>query len=325
MHHFCTLFDSNYLSRGLAMYRSLQRHCPSFHLYIFAFDDQSFRLLTTMNLRHVTVISLADFEDPELLRIKPTRSRGEYCWTCTSSTVYYCLTKFDLPRCTYIDADLLFYADPGVLLDEMAEQSVLITEHRYTPKYDQSKTNGIYCVQFIAFRNNADGLTALKWWRERCIEWCYNRLEEGKFGDQKYLDDWTERFHGIHVLRHLGGGVAPWNLQQYRIAKKGEGYDVADSSGLFVPMVFFHFHWVRFLAGHRVDLGCYDLSNTPVDSIYREYLRNILAINSELKQAFDFHIEPAQEPRLKRFKNIIFDLKRRVQGTYFVVDLKTLS
>ena len=39
MINFCTLFDSNYSAKGLAMYRSLVHCCPSFHLYIFAFDE----------------------------------------------------------------------------------------------------------------------------------------------------------------------------------------------------------------------------------------------------------------------------------------------
>ena len=93
-----------------------------------------------------------------------------------------------------MDADLYFYQDPQILIDEIPKnKSVLITQHNYYPKYDQSKTSGIYCVQFMYFKNDNEGMKVLKWWRDKCIEWCYNRFEDGKFGDQKYLDDWFKK------------------------------------------------------------------------------------------------------------------------------------
>ena len=61
MINFCTLYDSNYSARGLAMYESLVRHCPSFHLYIFAFDDILASTLKKMSLKDVTVITLSEF------------------------------------------------------------------------------------------------------------------------------------------------------------------------------------------------------------------------------------------------------------------------
>lgn len=51
---------------------------------------------------------------------------------------------------------------------------------------------------------------------------CVMQLENGKFGDQKYLDDWTARFKDVHVLQHLGGGIAPWNVQQYTFQKEND-------------------------------------------------------------------------------------------------------
>src|SRR3989304_9158872 len=109
MYNFCTLFDSFYLTRGLTMYRSLEKCCENFHLYIFAFDDKTYEILNKLQLKKATVVSLKDFEDEKLLAVKPTRTKAEYCWTCTSSTILYTIEKFNLPSCTYLDADLYFY------------------------------------------------------------------------------------------------------------------------------------------------------------------------------------------------------------------------
>lgn len=102
-----------------------------------------------------------------------------------------------------------------ILFDEMGDKSILLTEHRYPPKFNRTTTSGIYCVQFITFLNNKEGLEALRWWKDACIEWCFDRYEDGKFGDEKYLDDWTTRFKGVHILKHLGGGLASWNVEQW--------------------------------------------------------------------------------------------------------------
>ena len=96
MYNFCTLFNSNYLSRGLAAYYSLEKVCRDFHLYIFAFDDQTFEILNKLNLHHATVISLEQFEDGNLLRVKGDRTIAEYCWTATPATIYYALKNFNV-------------------------------------------------------------------------------------------------------------------------------------------------------------------------------------------------------------------------------------
>ena len=246
---FCTLFDSVYMSRGMAMYRSLCRQCENFHLYIFAFDDYCYDFFLCNNFKNVTVISLSEFEDQELLIAKENRTRGEYCWTCTPSIVLYVLDHYNVDSCTYIDADLFFFSSPQILIDEVGDSSVMITEHRYTKKYDQTKTSGKYCVQFVFFKNDKRARNVLQWWREACLEWCYNRQEDGKYGDQKYLDDWCVRFEGIHELQHLGGGVAPWNMQQYTfVSNKGRVYGIENRTKKTFNIVFYHYHALLFLS-----------------------------------------------------------------------------
>ena len=295
MINFCTLFDANYLARGLVTYESLMSVTEgSAHLYVFAFDDLCLTTLKAMNLPNLTVISLAEFEDADLLRIKPTRSRGEYCWTCTSSTIHYCLRTFDLPHCIYIDADMVFYQNPQVLLDEMPPTAnVLITEHRYTPQYDKSKLSGKYCVQFMYFDNSENGKRVLNWWRDRCLEWCFNRHEDGKFGDQKYLDDWLTRFQGVHSLQHLGGGLAPWNVQQFdfqlvknKILGNLKPKNGTHTEGPNFEAVFFHYHGVKLYQDNNFILApkMYVLKPNIKTLFYMPYLQKLKEAGEKVKQ-----------------------------------------
>jgi hypothetical protein len=278
MRNFCTLFDSGYLSRGLSLYRSLTATGEDFRLYVFCFDDAVYGILRRLKLERLVPISLAEFESPELLRVKPGRTRGEYCWTCTSHTIRYALDTFGLPEVTYLDADLFFYRRPSELFEEFDRSgaSVLITPHRFTRRYDTSRRAGIYCVQFITFRADESGLHALDWWGERCLEWCHARVENGKFGDQKYLDDWPARFPGVHVLQHLGGGVAPWNVQQYELEREDNRLRGREKrTGREFDVVFFHFHNVRFLTNGYIDLGDYHLRTSIKRLLFQPYVATL--------------------------------------------------
>ncbi|MCX6138242.1 MAG: glycosyl transferase [Ignavibacteriales bacterium] len=322
---FCTLFDSNYLSRGLTLYYSLERVCPEFHLYIFAFDERSDRVLRALNLPHATIVPLREFEDERLLAIKGTRSRAEYCWTCTSSTILHVLERYQEPMCTYLDADMMFFSSPQPLFDELGSDSVIITEHRYTPRYDKSILSGKYCVQFVTFRRDERGLKALRWWRERCLEWCYARYEDGKFGDQLYLDDWTDRFEGIHVLRHLGGGMAAWNVQQYRIHSGKNGLVGREiKSGEEFDVIFYHFHYVRFFVNGLVDLGRRVLSEEAKSLLYVSYLKELeraKQVAAGVDASFDSH---GASPRTVEWKTPILYLYRKMFGIYNVARLQRI-
>lgn len=303
--HFCTLFDIRYLSRGLAMYESLCKTQIDFHLYIFPFCQASLDLLRKLALPHVTVIPQQDFETKALLAVKAERTAGEYCWTCTPAVIEYVIEQFKVPSCTYVDADLYFFSSPKVLIDEMGDAQVLLTEHRYTSRYDHAKVSGIYCVQFMCFKAESEGLKALKWWKEKCIEWCYARVEPDKFGDQKYLDDWPTRFDKVHVLKHLGGGLAPWNIQQYKLRHNG-GQLVGTASHDF-PVIFYHFHQLQLLKGNQVDLGGYQLDDKVLPLIYKPYINHLRAIESKLGVDHDIHGKGEK-------KSLIAKLKRSLLG-----------
>ena len=93
IYHFCTLFDKNYLFRGLALHKSLLKNCPEFKLWILCMDDITYEILIKMQLDKVELIRLSEFEDHELIKTKISRTQVEYCWTCTPSLLLYILER----------------------------------------------------------------------------------------------------------------------------------------------------------------------------------------------------------------------------------------
>ena len=330
MMNFCTRFDQYFLTRGVALYKSLKRHCNDFHIYIYAFDNKTFDVLNKMNFDNATILSSSEFEDEKLLEIKKERTTTEYLWTCTPTIILHSIKKFNLTNCTFLDPDLYFYSSPQDLFDEFGKNSILITSHRYTPKYDQSEACGKYNVQFTTFLNNSNGMEALDWWKKSCDQWCYMRQEDNKFGDQKYLDDWTERFEDVHVLKHLGGGVAPWNIQQYHFFKKDGklmGLEILNKKEF--EIIFYHFHSLKYLNNFKVDLGSYKLSYEVIRLIYKPYLSHLTAIDKKIKK-IDNSIYPYKENKLcfnlkSELKLIKRNLKRRINGNYNICSIKKLE
>ncbi|UCG28695.1 MAG: glycosyl transferase [Bacteroidales bacterium] len=288
MYNFCTLFDSYYLSRGLVMYESLKENLNQFHLYIFAFDDLCYQLLEKLKPEKTTIISLEEFEDEELLNVKKDRTKAEYCWTCTPSVIDYVIKTYNLPDCTYLDADLYFYNSPDILLQEMNKNTVLVTEHRYSrlARLYEQKRAGRFCVQFITFTGHQSSTRILEKWKGQCIDWCYNRYEDGKFGDQKYLDEWPELYENVHILQHLGGGVAPWNVSKYHIEKRGDSYTgIHKKDGQKFSMIFFHFQYVKFMDNGLVDIGWHILSKQIIKDLYLPYLKRLFEVEKKLCEA----------------------------------------
>jgi len=196
--------------------------------------------LKELDLPGVKPVSLTDFEreNKELSDIKNSRTKIEYYFTCSPFWPAYVFKKDEsVDLLTYVDADLFFFSDVTPIFKELGNNSILIIEHRF-PKWRTGMDKfGKYNVSILCFRRDDIGFRCLKWWQERCIEWCHDRVEDGKFADQKYLDDWCERFGRVTVLRHKGAGLAPWNVMNYELSEWHGEVFIDD-----IPLIFFHFH-----------------------------------------------------------------------------------
>lgn len=287
---FCTLFDKNYLFRGLAMYYSLTRHCPEAVLYILCLDAETKELLEKLALPQARLLTLQEFEDSALLAVKSTRTFVEYCWTMGSSLLWYVLDRAVPGEVVgYLDSDLFFFSSPQSLFTELSDQAVLIVRHNYESRFNYLESrSGIYNVAIVLARNDERGRECVGEWREQCLKWCYNRYEEGKFGDQKYLDNWPTRYRGVVVSGHPGADVAPWNINRYRVTMvSGQVYINND------PLIFYHFHSLKMFSSGSFQLfnSSYDINKETEQYIYEPYLaalEHVAALVRQLDQTFIF-------------------------------------
>ena len=309
--NYCTYFDKNYLSRGLALYSSLLKtHKTKFHLYIVAFDKFTYDFLKTKKFKSITCIYYEDFEDKELKKVKKKRSKVEYLWTCTPSIIIFLIQKYNLSSCTYLDADIYFFSCPSKIYNDQKPWSVYITPHNYHPKYDQSIQSGKYCVQYLIFKNNKTGIKVLNWWRKKCIQWCYNRVEDNKFGDQKYLDEWPEKFSDIKVSNSLGEGAAPWNIKRFKIKMNKKKIYIIENKNLY-RLFFFHFHDLKFFLNNKlVFLSSYEISNDVINKIYKPYIKKIITIEKKYNINFS---SKANKLGSNYFSKLFFYIKLSVK------------
>lgn len=264
MEHYVSICDRNFLPQVLALFRSMQRHCEPFTLWVLTVDDAAADMLEHLELGdRLRIIRSSSVETAELATARAERQTGEFCWTLTpfSPRIVFEADP-SVRRVTYLDADLWFRGTPRPLFAELEQsgKAVLITDHNYAPDHDQSDRTGRFCVQFMTFsRNGSEGV--IDWWARRCIEWCYARFEDGKFGDQKYLDDWEERFpQEVHVLRDPELILGPWGATRFPFAR----------------CRVYHFHGLRLLARGGVLLSRgYSIPASYKRGLYQPYLSDL--------------------------------------------------
>lgn len=301
--HFVTLFDSNFLPMGMCLHASLMQHAQPFHLWILCMDELVEQQLNLLSLPHISLIPLREVETRDLLGIKESRTRAEYCWTLTPFSPQFVFDRdLDVSQVTYLDADLYFFDSPRKLLQELEDsgKQVLITEHAYAPEYDQSATSGKFCVQFMTFKRANGGIRVLTWWQARCLEWCFNRIEDGKFGDQKYLDDWPERFPDeVHIASQNEKMLAPWNVRYFEEKNRS------------LAPIFYHFHSFRIISPTKARLYFGYLIGPLGTSLYMQYLDSL---NCSIKKMRDCNLPIPVIPLPKESWSILRKIKRKLNG-----------
>ena len=206
------------MASGLTLLDSISQYDIDHQLFVLSLDDETSSSLKKRNAKNCHIIELQELEQviPALLTAKENRSKIEYYWTLTPCILHYIIFIQKLTSSlTYLDADQIFFSSPEDIFHEIKNADIAIMPHRFPNHLKELKVCGTYNVSWLSFNSSENSKSCLNWWMKSCLNWCYARVEEEKYGDQKYLDQFPARFKNVHIIENKSCGIAPWNYEDY--------------------------------------------------------------------------------------------------------------
>lgn len=271
-YYLCTVTDVGYLFKVLAQYRSLENTGSDFHIFICCTDHASHRVLTALRLPRCTPLTLGQLQDGELFTLQRERKANEFSWTLKSYLMTFLLCGCGAPHVLYCDGDVGFWGDLALLYADWGDSAIYLCTQRDVDWVERKY--GKYQAGILGIRNTDAGFRMLRWWKQKCREWCFAYEDSGRLGDQKYLDDVPSLFGDVKVSWNRGINAAPWNVVY------NNGYAVAAANGRVTidgdPLVAYHFACIDIYDERRFDLwslGSIAIQPVVRRSVYVPYLK----------------------------------------------------
>ncbi len=282
MRNYVTVADKAYLPRLKVLHASMLRHCQPFTLHVLPWDDDVFAwAMMTPSVQHH--LSMARWWQTCDLPGLP-RTLHERMWSARSDLTATLLDRSDVNECPpvdsvcQLDADLMFFSSPEQAFAdvERAGATAGVMPHYFASAADglpgiTEETHlkyGRYNSGFVFVRDAA----LARRWADQTREWCYFRLEDGKFADQPYLNDFPT-FGAVEFPPWVAPG--PWTSKVYA----GENYDMDSHVGFAnEDLIAWHFSSLKMNPDGTVVQYAnaeYALSEETIRSVYLPYVAEL--------------------------------------------------
>lgn len=292
MKNFCTVSDSKFRDRVLALNCSLSKYSDNYKLHLLCLDDSIYE--SVKNNKNIICYKIFDLlnNDSQLVSCRdnaPSREaivagggdinkakNIQFIWALSAYFSNYCLLNIpNIDSILYIDSDIYFFDNWEKIYDYTTNINIGLVEHRIKHYHN----NGKYNVGIVFFKNNQQGIDCSSLWRDLLLYTGHRFYEShGDCGDQKYLELFSNFFNGVESFDNFFGHLAPWNFKYHTFTENSILWNSMEQKVMYC-------HFSNFVPNFDNDTyipaprhGITKLDNQLLQKIYDEYyqvLKNI--------------------------------------------------
>jgi hypothetical protein len=220
-----TSICANYLPKAMVLAKSLKKTNPGARFIVCLLEREIHP--AAQRYEYFDEVLLAKdlgFEQFEKLIFK--HSIVEASTAVKGQLFVYLLSHYlDENQFVYLDPDIEVYDELTELKEALNEHAIVLTPHLCHPEdiMDAVMDNelsalqhGVFNLGFLAISRSEEAERFAAWWTSRLSMFCYDDIPRGIFTDQKWID-LAPCYFEVHILKHPGYNVAPWNLSKRKL------------------------------------------------------------------------------------------------------------
>jgi len=281
---FTTYFNQFYLRKAVLMYESIIKyfdHDQDIEFFFYCFDQESVTILEKLSLPRINIKKIDEVEHWFGINhsLFPERTYIEYMFTLTPIIVRHARSACPDASIIYVDSDYYFYSSPAELISQCSDYDMAFVMHDFPDKYLYLEEHGRFNVGWNYFSPSRSTTSALNRWCAYTVSWCHDRIENGKYADQKYLDYICGKVERFWPIPADTIGLAEYNFFSNQITLKlDDSLNIKEFKSNNKPIVAWHHHGVVENAFNSYSLKiniqearCSDLYK----EIYETYLKKL--------------------------------------------------
>jgi len=282
-----TLCSNNYLAQAKILLTSFKKYHPDY-TFVIGLVDKMAEGINYDEFSDGQVIPVEELGIPNFDELCKRYNVVELNTSVKASYFLYIKQKFPgVTKVIYLDPDIKVFNTLDAIWTLLDTKNIVVTPHilnpispdNYTPQENIFLNYGIYNLGFLGVNiSSTQSVEFLKWWENRILNFGYNRVQEGYFVDQLWINLAPLFFDKVAIIREPGYNMAPWNLHERVISSYSESKILVNGD---CPLFFYHFSSFSYKTPESICKPYYNrftFDNRPdLKPIYETYVNEIIA------------------------------------------------